>query len=127
VPQRKDEGKTMEEPLVRGKIVFDPEPEDLSRAKIYIRLADTSLADAPSRVVSEQVLMELPPAGTAKGHLSFALHGALPDPRASYSVSVHVDMQNDGKISQGDYINMQSYPVLTYGYPDRITLLVRRV
>ncbi len=117
----------MNKPLVHGEIVFDPAPADLSGVKVYIRLEDTSLADGPSRVVSEQVLTDVPARVVAKGSLPFTLYGEQADPRTRYSVSVHVDMQSNGRISHGDYINTESYPVLTYGYPNRITLRVRRV
>jgi uncharacterized lipoprotein YbaY len=117
----------MNKPLVYGETVFDPVPTDLSGAKVYIRLEDTSLANGPSGVVSEQVLTDVPLQVTAKGSLPFTLYSEQPDPRIRYSVSVHVDMQGNGRISHGDYINTESYPVLTYGYPNRITLRVRRV
>lgn len=117
----------MNKPLVYGEIIFDPTPADLSGAKVYIRLEDTSLADGPSRIVSEQVLTDVPARATAKGSLPFTLCGEQPDSKTSYSVSVHIDMQGNGKISHGDYINTESYPVLTYGYPNRITMRVRRV
>lgn len=117
----------MEEPLVRGKIVFDPVPEDLSGATVYVRLEDTSLADAPSRVVAEQVLTHVPARVTTNDTVPFTLYGQQPDPRANYSVSVHVDMHSSGKIRQGDYINTESYPVLTFGYPACISVRVRQV
>jgi uncharacterized lipoprotein YbaY len=118
----------MEEPLVRGKIVFDPVPEDLSEATVYVRLEDTSLADAPSRVVAEQVLTHVPTRVTTEGTVPFALYGQQPDPRVNYSVSVHVDTHGSGRtIRQGDYINTESYPVLTFGYPTCISMRVQRV
>ena len=42
-------------------------------------------------------------------------------------LEVHVDVDNDGKISVGDYINMESYPVLTYGNPNYISVKVKNV
>ncbi len=117
----------MDQPLVHGEIVFEPTPSNLSGAKIYVRLEDTSLADAPSRVVSERVLTDLSARLTEKDSIPFVLYGQQPDPRASYSVSVHVDVRGRGKVSPGDYINTESCPVLTFGYPDRVTLRVRQV
>ena len=50
------------------------------------------------------------------------------DLRRSYSIRVHIDVDNNGKINSGDFITMESYPVITYGYPkDNISVHVRKV
>ena len=110
----------MGELLVCGEIVFDSPPGSLSGATIWIRLEDTSLADAPAEVVSERVLTDLPARLAVDERIPFSLCGPEPDPTASYSLNVHVDLQGQGKINPGDYINMASYPVLTFGYPDYV-------
>ena len=111
-----------------GEIVFGlPVPEDLSKAVAYVRLEDTSLADAPSRVVSGQRLMRLPERLTTAGITPFNLHARRPDPKSTYSVSVHVDVDRDGKVSMGDYINTESYPVLTFGHASRASIRVWQV
>jgi uncharacterized lipoprotein YbaY len=113
---------------VSGEIVFGlPVPEDLSKAIVYVRLEDTSLADVPSRVVSEQRLMRLPERLTSTGTVPFNLHAWRPDPKSTYSVSVHVDVDRDGKVSRGDYINTESYPVLTFGHTGRASIRVQQV
>jgi uncharacterized lipoprotein YbaY len=118
----------VEGPLISGKVVFDPMPEDFSEAVIYVRLEDTSLADAPSRVVAEHVLTDVPARVTADGAIPFTLYVQQPDPRANYSVSVHVSMHGKGKtIRQGDYMNTESHPVLTFGYPANVLVRVQRV
>jgi uncharacterized lipoprotein YbaY len=118
----------MEGSLISGKIVFDTMPENFSEAEIYVRLEDTSLADAPSRVVAEQVLTDVPARVTAEGAIPFTLYIQQSDPRANYSVSVHVSMHGKGKtIRHGDYTNTASHPVLTFGYPARVLVRVQRV
>jgi uncharacterized lipoprotein YbaY len=112
---------------VCGEIVFDPAPPSLSGATVYVRLRDTSLADAPSRVVAEQAMTRvegLPPGG---GELTFALPLESADARRTYTVSVHVDLDNDGRVGPGDFISTESYPVLTFGHPDRVRVRVRPV
>ncbi len=118
----------MAQSSVSGEIEDDlPVPEDLSKAMAYVSLEDTSLADAPSRVVSEQRLMRLPERLTTAGTVPFKLHARWPDPNSTYSVSVHVDVDGDGKVSRGDYINTESYPVLTFGHASRASIRVRQV
>jgi uncharacterized lipoprotein YbaY len=107
-------------------IVFDyPQPE-LSGATVYIRLEDTSLADAASQIVSKQVLADPAEHVTSEG-IPFALPGGQTDfnPRRRYSVSVHIDMDSSGDVSYGDYISMESNPVLTFGHSDQVTVHVQ--
>jgi hypothetical protein len=42
-------------------------------------------------------------------------------------VRVHVDLDKDGEVSVGDYISMESHPVLTYGHPDHVEVAVQKV
>jgi uncharacterized lipoprotein YbaY len=63
---------------VNGEIVFDPVPEILSEAIACVRLEDTSLADAPSRVVSEQRSSRLGERSTTAGTVPFNLHAPRP-------------------------------------------------
>jgi hypothetical protein len=48
-----------------------------------------------------------------------------PDARTRYAVRVDVD--GDGHVSRGDYVSMESYPVLTFDSPSRVTIRVRPV
>jgi uncharacterized lipoprotein YbaY len=112
----------MSQPLVTGEILLPAHSVLPSRAVAYVHLLDTSLADAPSTIVAEQVIEDI--AGRiARGEkIRFALYGEIQNLRASYSVSVHVDLDGDGPIGAGDYINVQSYPVITFGYPNHISV-----
>jgi uncharacterized lipoprotein YbaY len=92
-------------------------------AKAYVRLLNTSLADAASAAVAEQVIDHISTGEKA----AFILEPNSIDERDSYTVSVLVDLDGDGKVSKGDYISMQSYPVLTYGYPNELTVEVKKV
>lgn len=88
-----------------------------------MRLLNTSLADAGSAAVAEQVIDHI-----SKGeNVAFVLQPNSIDERDSYTVSVLVDLDGDGKVSKGDYISMQSYPVLTYGHPNEVTVEVKKV
>ena len=112
----------MSEPLVTGEILLPAGVVLPTRAVAYVRLLDTSLADAPSITVAEQIIKDVA-AQNAKGRsIKFALYGELRDARASYTVSVHIDVDLDGLVSVGDYISMQSYPVISFGYPDYVAV-----
>lgn len=117
----------MSKPVVKGEIKFGERPDLPASAKTYVRLLNTSLADAPSSVVAEQVIDYIA-SGVSKGEkVAFVLEPNSIDERDSYSVSVLVDIDGDGKISKGDYISMQAYPVLTYGHPSEVTIEVKQI
>jgi len=114
-------------PLVKGKIIFDRNTKPFSEAMVFIRLQDVSRQDAPSKLISEQVLTNVSYEATKAEGVKFMLYGDIPNERSRYSINVHVDVDGDGKMSSGDLINMQDYPVLTYGNPDNVSIYVREI
>src|SRR5687767_1376300 len=105
--------------LVSGYIVFDPAPVDLTDARIFIRLEDTTYAGRAANVIVEHLLTNLPGTVQPDQSIPFELDGAVAEPRHRYTVTVHVVMggASGQSVSPGDYINRESYPVLTFGYP----------
>jgi uncharacterized lipoprotein YbaY len=116
----------MDNSLVCGTIVFESAPPDLSDATIHVRLADTSLADAPSRTISERVLT-IPDEGAVTDGIPFQLNDHRPNPSRQYSVSVHIDVDSSGTLNRGDYITTENYPVLTFGRPEYVTIRIQRI
>lgn len=112
--------------MLSGKIFFQ-DARSFTGATVYIRLEDVSCVDAPSEVISEQVIHDVSHSAGSQQSLDFNVYGSIPDNKAMYIISVHVDVDNDGYVSQGDYLSMESYPVLTYGYPNIVTIWVREV
>ena len=117
----------MSKPVVKGEIKFAGKPDLPASAKTYVRLLNTSLADAPSAIVAEQVIDHTARFVSKGEKVAFILEPNSIDERDTYVVSVLVDIDGDGKVSVGDYISMQSYPVLTYGSPSEVTIEVKRV
>ena len=117
----------MGKPLVSGEIVFAERPELPPDATAYVRLLDTSVEDALSSKIAEQVLKNIAKKANQREAIPFVIEGAIESERASYTISVLVDLDGDGEISQGDFINMQSYPVLTFGFPNHISVEVRQI
>jgi hypothetical protein len=111
-----------EPPLVRGEIVFDDHPPSFGIATIHVFVEDTTLADAPARVLLHHVVENVSPDMLHGGRATFALRGRLPEARATYTVRVLVDVDGDGKASRGDYVSTVSYPLAA---PGRSTLSIR--
>jgi uncharacterized lipoprotein YbaY len=111
--------------LARGSVTIDADPSGLRDARVYVRLEDTSRADASSRIVAEQTLSG---AALAQGTpLRFELRGALPDRGSQWNLRVHVDVDGDGQVSPGDYISTESYPVTPSTAQQDMQVRVRRV
>ena len=60
-------------------------------------------------------------------HIAFSLYPENYDPTARYIVSVHIDVNGNGVLDVGDLINMESYPVLTHGYPNKVSVRVKQI
>ena len=131
------EERTMTTPLVKGEISFDQNNiKSFSGATIYVRLEDVTMQDAPSKLISQQVIKNVSynDNSVAGRHHQKKIKFALFDDRIAvdftrlYAIRVHIDVDNNGKINSGDLINMESYPVITYGYPkDNVLVHVRQV
>jgi uncharacterized lipoprotein YbaY len=78
-------------------------------ARVFVRLEDATVADAPSLLVAERVLeqVEARPRATA----AFALDVAGLWPGRRYIVRAHADCDGDGELSRGDYVSTQSHPI----------------
>jgi putative lipoprotein len=115
------------EAYVTGAIRFPEGTPAFAGATVRVSLFEVTHADAPSRVIVEETIPHASHPGGAGGGLAFALRAATIDARARYVVRVHVDVDNDGRVSQGDYVTTASYPVLTLGHSNRVVAEVRRV
>jgi len=114
-------------PHVSGEIVFDQDTRPFSGATAYVRVEDVSLQDAPSKVVSEQIIRNISYDPLNSQRVKFELEADIIDNQARHAVSVHIDVDGDGKINPGDLINMESYPVSTQGYPNTVIVHVKDI
>jgi hypothetical protein len=78
-------------------------------------------------VVAEQVIDDLPSQLPVGEGIPFCLYAGATDPKATYTVRVHIDLTGSGSLKKGDYINMESYPVLTQGHPREVIVRARRI
>lgn len=113
--------------LVKGKITFEDGAPPFTGATMYVRLERITAADIASEVVADYVQRDVAFDPKTPSVLSFAIACNPPDPRDSYAVRVHIDIDGDGEVSKGDFVSMQSYPVITFGHPTEVSILVRQV
>jgi uncharacterized lipoprotein YbaY len=115
------------QPLVKGEVRFSKELGSFSGATVNVYLEDVSLPDAPAKIVAKQVIADLNHTMGTENRGEFALQGEIADIRARYSIRVHVSLRGDEQIHRGDYISTESYPVLTFGYPNQVSVRVTEV
>jgi uncharacterized lipoprotein YbaY len=112
---------------VHGEIELPSDAPVFTPAHVLVELEDISRADSPSHVVKRLKFVT----GTLRGRdlIPFAMEvpAEALNERNVYSVRVHVDVNGSGTVDRGDYITMQTYPVLTRGHGDKVRVVVRRV
>lgn len=97
-------------------------PPPARPAPLRVRLLDVTHVDAAADVVAEQVVPGAVLDGAAG--VAFELRAGAVDPSRDYIVEAHLETGGGGKVHPGDYLSMESYPVLTHGAPDRVTVEV---
>jgi uncharacterized lipoprotein YbaY len=112
---------------VQGDITFVETGRSFSTATAYVRLEDITEADLASKIVAEQVIRSLSHQQGGTEKILFNLQSQIFNGKADYIVSVHIDVDNDGQISEGDYINMESYPVLVVGHSSQVSVCVKQI
>lgn len=108
-----------------GEINFPSENDTFSNATLTVTIQDTSEADAPARILAKQICGNISRPHGSREPLPFVLE--CEDIRESpfVTLTVLVDLDGDGRISSGDYISMESYPV--HFSPHKMQIQVRRV
>jgi uncharacterized lipoprotein YbaY len=113
--------------FVTGRIRLEGWQGEPGPATVYVRVLDTSQADAPAVMVSTLTLKEVALDLMEQDGIEFSVEIPAVDPRTRYTVSVLVDLDGDGQSSPGDYRSMQAYPVLTHGHGNRVEVCARRI
>jgi putative lipoprotein len=96
-------------------------------ATVRVQVEDVSRADAPSRVVGEEVYRDVHLERGRDFPFSIAVPADAVDEKSSYTVRAHVDVSGSGDVEVGDFVSTQSYPVLTRGHGNKAVIKVSRV
>jgi uncharacterized lipoprotein YbaY len=91
-------------------------------APVIVQVRDTSLADAPAVVLGTSVAAIAGGSDPCLARLVVDVDRLGP----SLTVWAHVDVDRDGRVSRGDYVSVQSFPVPAGPQP-RAEILVKPV
>ena len=114
--------------VVHGQIVFDDDAPAFSGATLYVTVEDVTYADTAAPTIERLVKTDVAhDPNTDEPPLTFEITCAVPDSNALYNVRAHIDVDGSGTVSRGDFVNTQSYPVITRGHPSDVSMHVRRI
>jgi len=98
---------------VQGNIIFDEPVESFSNATIYLKVEDVSLQDVASVTMSENSIAGVSMDTDNVQPVPYLINHPELEERMTYSLSVHVDVDGDGRLSNGDYYSTWHNPVPT--------------
>lgn len=101
--------------LITGKIfIIDGKP--FFNATIYIHVIDISFLDTCSNILYTHIIKDIDYFKNSTFNIDFTFHieKVQIKPDKNYSLQIHIDVDNDKKISIGDYINMENYPLINF-------------
>ena len=108
-----DENIILDENSIQGKIIFDKPVQSFSDATIYLNLEDVSLQDIESITITEDSIDDISLDANNMQPVQYTLDYPKLDDRMAYSLSVHVDVDGNGRLSNGDYYSTWHNPVPT--------------
>jgi len=109
------------------QVVFDTGAPAFQAGTLYGYVEDVSRADAAAESLGSYVQQDVSHAAGDISGPEFTLLAKVPDPNAQLAVRVHIDLSGNGRYSRGDFITMESYPVLTRGHPSLVTVRLRQI
>ena len=112
---------------VKGRIIIDSNSKSFSGATIFIRLKDASFADTYSKLISEQIINNVNYDTKSSNQYYFELAAENLDDNAYYIIQVHIDVDGNGIVNSGDFINMETNPVINRGFPKDVIIHVKQL
>ena len=89
--------------LIEGNITFKGVESQISGATIYVRLEDISIQDDAAKSLVEQVIGDVSVDPSALPTYKYLIEHRELEPKDTYRVRVHLDTDNSGDISEGDF------------------------
>lgn len=95
--------------LIEGEIGFKGVQSRISGATIYVRLEDISIQDDAAKTLVEQVFRDVSVDPSSLPSYTYLIEHRELEPKDSYRIRVHLDSDNSGDITAGDFASTASY------------------
>lgn len=112
---------------INGEIVLPATGVPDMAASVLVQIEDISRADASSISIAEQRQYRVILRAGAVLPFTVQVPADQLNPRNLYSVRVHIDVTGSGEVEVGDLVTTQTFPVLTRGYPQTVSIPVHCV
>lgn len=99
--------------LIEGEITFKSVQNRINGATIYVRLEDISIQDDAGKTLVEQVILDVTVDPSDLPTYRYLIEHRELEPKNTYRVRVHLDTDNSGDISEGDFAWTAQYPAST--------------
>jgi uncharacterized lipoprotein YbaY len=97
--------------LIDGEITFKGLTSPISGGTIYVRLEDVSIQDEDAKTLVEQVIPNVNVDPSSPTKFKYLLEHRELDGKDTYKIRVHVDADNSGDLTAGDFARTESYGV----------------
>jgi putative lipoprotein len=115
----------LNEVVVSGTVSFGADVVPFNKATVYISLLDVSMQDVLSKTLAKQVIKDIKYSPDKR--IPFSVKGNIEDERGMYVITVHVDVDGDGRVSIGDYITTGLHQISALGNTKGLNVQVQRV
>ncbi len=95
--------------LIQGDITFKDVQSRIDGATIYVRLEDISIEDDAAKILVEQVLTNVSVEPSDLPTYKYLIEHRELEPKDTYRVRVHLDADNSGDVTEGDFAWTASY------------------
>lgn len=95
--------------LIDGEISFKGLTNSIANGTIYVRLEDVSIEDEAVKTLAEQVISEVSVDSSNPPTLKYLIEHREVQGKDTYKLRIHVDADNSGDVTEGDYARTVSY------------------
>lgn len=95
--------------LIEGEITFKRLASPIAGGTIYVRLEDVSIQDEAAKTLVEQVIPNVSVDPSSPTKFKYLLEHRELEGKNTYKLRVHVDADNSGNLTEGDFARTESY------------------
>ncbi len=112
--------------VLSGKLFLPDDVSDIKNTTIFVSVEDISKQDISSETICKKTYRNVT-FSKFEHVFPFSLDVPITDEKLHLIVKIHVDVDEDGQLSVGDYITTGMFSVLTRGYSDVVDIKLEKI